>query len=234
MKWGILATGNIAGKFAGTIKAMADEGEVLSAVGSRSLEKAEAFAEAHGIPSAYGSYEALAADPEVEAVYVATPNNMHYENVRMCLEAGKHVLCEKPFTTSAREARELYALAAKKGLFVMEGLWILFLPAYRKLRELVREGAVGTVRYARAEYGFVAKGARRERKFRAELGGGALLDVGIYTLAFLHAVMGEEYRKITTDLHLNEWGTDDFSSVQLEYAGSAVGHAGFLKRFGFS
>ena len=116
MKWGILATGTIANKFASTVAAMPQQEESLAAVGSRNLEKAQQFAQTHHIPRAYGSYEELCADPQVEAVYISTPNNLHYENARLCLESGKHVLCEKPFTITAGEARALYKLAEEKGL----------------------------------------------------------------------------------------------------------------------
>ena len=107
MKWGILATGTIAKKFASTVEQMGAEGEQLVAVGSRHMESAQAFAQQYGIPRCYDSYEALAADPEVEAIYIATPNTLHYENCKLCLEQGKHVLCEKPFTISPEQAREL-------------------------------------------------------------------------------------------------------------------------------
>ena len=114
MKWGILATGTIAKKFASTVEQMGAEGEQIVAVGSRHMESAQAFAQQYGIPRCYDSYEALAADPEVEAIYIATPNTLHYENCKLCLEQGKHVLCEKPFTISPEQARELYRLAEEK------------------------------------------------------------------------------------------------------------------------
>lgn len=158
MKWGILAAGTIAAKFAGTVNAMRDEGEELVAVGSRSAEKAQQFAEKHGIPGAYGSYEELVSDPDVEAVYIATPNNMHYSNALLCLNAGKNVLCEKPFTTSAADAANLYRIAEEKGLFIMEAFWIRFLPLYEKLLEIIRSGEYGELRHARCDYGFIAKG----------------------------------------------------------------------------
>lgn len=167
MKWAILATGTIARKFAGTVNAMAEAGEdqQVIACASRSLEKAQAFADEFGIPRAYGSYEAMAADPDVEAVYIATPNTMHYENAKMCLDAGKYVLCEKPFTTTKADAEELFALARAKGLFIMEGFWIRFLPVHQKMMELIRNGEIGNVVFARADFGFTANGARRVRKF---------------------------------------------------------------------
>ena len=225
MRWGILATGTIAKKFADTVVRMAAEGETLAAVGSRRKESAEAFAGTYQIPRAWGSYEELAADPEVEAVYIATPNSLHYENCKLCLEQGKHVLCEKPFTTNAEQARELYRLAEQKGLFLMEAFWTRLLPAYEKLRELLAAGAIGNVRFVRCDYGFIAKGARRERKFQSGLGGGALLDIGIYNLGFLHAVMGEAPEAFESQVHFNEFGTDDFSALQLSYPGGRVAHS---------
>ena len=137
MRWGILATGTIARKFADTVRAMEKEGEVLEAAASRRIEAAQVFADEFGVKKAYGSYDELLRDPEVEAVYIATPNNLHYENARDCLEAGKHVLCEKPFTTSAEQAEALYALAEQKGLFVMEAFWVRFLPVLQKMQEII-------------------------------------------------------------------------------------------------
>lgn len=225
MRWGILATGTIANKFAETVNAMDDREAVLAAVGSRRIISAQNFAEKYGIPAFYDSYEALAADPQVEAVYVSTPNNLHYENCKMCLEAGKHVLCEKPFTTNAGQAQELYRLAREKGLFIMEAFWIRFLPLLERMRELIAQGEIGEVRHARCEFGFVSKGARKDRKFNSDLGGGALLDIGIYNLGFLHMVMGEAPLSFQSDVHINEYGTDDFSALQLVYPGGRSAHA---------
>ena len=225
MKWGILATGTIATKFVNTISAMAAEGERAVAVGSRSLEKAKDFAKTHGISKAYGSYEELLTDSEVEAVYIATPNNLHEENARACLLAGKHILCEKPFTTNAGAAEALYQLAEERGLFLMEGFWIRFLPLYEKLLELIRTEEFGKLRHARCDYGFIAQGARRERKFKSELGGGALLDIGIYTLGFLNMVMGAAPESFTSEVRFNEFGTDEFSAIQLRYPSRRTAHA---------
>ena len=139
MNWGILATGTIANKFATTVNAMAAEGERLAAVGSRRAESAKAFAAQYNIPHWHASYEELAADPAVDAIYIATPNALHYENCKLCLEHSKHVLCEKPFTINAEQAKELYALAEKKQLFIMEAFWIRFLPLYAKLQQMLAE-----------------------------------------------------------------------------------------------
>ena len=116
----------------------------------------------------------------------STPNSMHFENCRMCLNAGKHVLCEKPFTTESWQAEALYRLAEEKGLFIMEAFWTRLLPLYEKLRELLDEGVIGDVQHVKCDYGFIAQGARRERKFKSALGGGALLDIGIYEYSSLH------------------------------------------------
>lgn len=218
MNWGILATGTIARKFADTVNRMGGE-EKLVAVASRSEEKAAAFANEFGIPGYYGSYEAMFKDAGVDAVYIATPNSMHYENCVMCLDAGKNVLCEKPFTIEASQAEKLYDYAAQKGLFIMEAFWIRFLPLYRELTGLIENGVIGDVRHARCEYGFIATGARRERKFKAELGGGALLDIGIYNLGFLHMIMNAAPESFDTCVHMNEYGTDDYSVLQLVYPG---------------
>lgn len=218
MKWGIMATGSIAQKFASTVNRMTDEGEILQAVASRTKESAENFARQHRIPEVFDSYKAMAESDSVDVIYIATPNNMHYENVKMCLLAGKHVLCEKPFTTSVAQAQELYALAEEKGLFLMEGFWIRFLPVLQKMQELIKEGKLGEIRYIRSEYGFVAKGDRKVRKFNPQLGGGALLDIGIYNLGFLNMIMEKNPDSFTSDVHMTDVGTDDFSVIHLHYS----------------
>lgn len=222
MNWGILATGTIAKKFAATVNAMQTEGQALAAVASREAARAQAFAQEFHVPAAYGSYEALLADENVDAVYIATPNNLHFENAKMCLAAGKHVLCEKPFTTSVNEAAVLYELAEEKGLFIMEAFWIRLLPVLLELRKIIDNGVIGTVKYARSDYGFLADGARKARKFDSALGGGALLDIGIYNLGFMHLVMGGSPKDFTSEVHLNEYGTDDFSVINLYYENGAV------------
>ena len=224
MKWGILATGTIARKFADTVNHMDPEAEKLIACASRNLEHGKAFAEKYGIPKVYGSYGEMMTDSEVEAVYIATPNNLHYENCRMCLEAGKHVLCEKPFTLSTEQAQELFDLAEEKGLFIMEAFWIRFLPAYDKLRTMLRDGVIGEVNRITSQFGFVAEGARRERKFKSELGGGALLDIGIYNLGFFHMITEAAPEGFQSEVHMTEYGTDDYSEIELEYPGGCSGH----------
>lgn len=221
MKWGILATGRIAKKFADTIGAMAQEGQQLAAVASRDRQRAESFAKENHIAAAYGSYEELAADKNVEAVYIATPNHLHFENAKMCLDAGKHVLCEKPFTLVTDEAALLYELAAQKGLFIMEAFWIRFLPALQQMQAWIQQGRIGEIRFARSDYGFTLTPERRARKFDPALGGGALLDIGIYNLGFMNMVMGKNPVSFSGDVHMNEFGTDDFSVLRLQYESGA-------------
>ena len=221
MKWGILATGTIAKKFAQTINALPEE--TLVAVGSRSAESARAFAEQFGVPRAHDTYEALAADPEVEAIYVATPNTLHYDNCKLCLEQGKQVLCEKPFTIDPEQAKALYAMASEKGLIIMEALWTRMLPAYMELRRRIDAGDIGTLKRITVQYGFVAQGARKDRKFASGLGGGALLDIGVYNLGFLQWVTGQEPVSIATDeVRINDYGTDEYSRLTLAYPGGVT------------
>ena len=224
MKWGILATGTIAEKFADTVNHMEQEDETLIACASRNLEHGKAFASKYGIPKVYGSYAQMMTDSEVDAVYIATPNSLHYENCRMCLEAGKHVLCEKPFTLCVDQAEELYELAEEKGLFIMEAFWIRFLPAYDKLRAMLRDGVIGEVKRITSQFGFTVEGDRRERKFKSELGGGALLDIGIYNLGFFHMITEAAPEGFQSEVHMTEYGTDDYSEVELEYPGGCSAH----------
>lgn len=220
MKWGIMATGTIAKNFANTVNQMKDKNETLVAVGSRNLESAKAFAEEYKVLKAYSSYDELVKDEEVEAIYISTPNQMHYENARMCLLAGKHVLCEKPFTTNVDEAERLFELAEEKGLFIMEAFWIRFLPLLQEMKRTINLGLIGNVVHVRSDFGFIATGARKDRKFDSSLGGGALLDIGIYNLGFAHMIMEEYPSKFTSTVHINEYGTDDFSCINLEYSGN--------------
>ena len=225
MKWGILGPGNIAAKFAATITAMNSENQHLAAVASRTKENAQAFAGTWNIPAVYDSYEALAADPEDEAVYIATPNSLHKEHTLLCLKAGKHVLCEKPFTTNAADAEMLYQYAAEHGLFLLEGLWTRFLPAYAELMTIIRSRQYGSLIHARADYGFAVSGPRRERKLRSDLGGGALLDIGIYNLGFLTMLMEEAPVSFASSVRLNEYGTDSFSAIELFFSEERSAHA---------
>jgi len=143
----------------------------------------------------------------------------------LCLQKGKHVLCEKPFTTCAKDAEELYAFAEERRLFLMEGVWIRFLPLYNELKKILRSGELGEIKHMSVQYGFIANGARRERKFRSELGGGVLLDIGIYNLTFLHMLTGQTPESFTSVVHMNEYNTDEYSVLQLVYPDGVTAHS---------
>lgn len=221
--WGIVATGTIARKFAGTMRQLGDCGEI-AAVASRREEKARDFAAEFLIPRAYGSYQALAADPDVDAVYIATPHSSHFDDVRLCLENGKHVLCEKSFTVNAVQARELVRLARQNRCFLMEAFWTRFLPAYQQVTKILRDGLVGDVTHFRAQYGFAPTGARYARKFDPSLAGGALLDIGVYCIGVAMMILDRRPQHVHSCAVIGEYGTDRFDSIMLEYANGVSAH----------
>ncbi len=217
IRFGVMGAGHIAAKMAATLGFLKAKGEVLPyAVASRDASKAEAFRAAHGFAVAYGSYEAMLADRDVDIVYVATPNSCHFANARDALLAGKHVLCEKPFTLTAAEAVELFRLADKRGLFIMEALWTRFQPCVPRIREILASGEIGTPRFLQAT--FALNIAAKERLTSKALGGGALLDLGIYTLHFADLYFGLDFSRVTSCATLTAGGVDDQSTITLEYA----------------
>lgn len=220
IRWGILGLGRIARKFALGLQSVPDA--KLVAVGSRSLEKATAFAGEFNVPYAHGSYEALAADPEVDVVYVATPHPYHLEVARLCLKAKKAVLCEKPFTLNEREARELVDCARRENVFLMEAMWSRFLPPMVQVREWLARGVIGEPRMVIADFCFRSDWNPQSRVLDPHLGGGALLDVGIYPLALASMVFGGAPLKVTGQCHLGETGVDEQSAMLLSYQGGAL------------
>ncbi|WP_410595832.1 Gfo/Idh/MocA family protein [Amycolatopsis sp. lyj-23] len=216
LRWGIMGTGSIAGAFAQDLK-LTGSG-VVAAVGSRSEASAGRFADEHRIGTRHSSYEALAHDPDVDVVYIATPHPMHHANARLALEAGKPVLVEKPFTMNAGEARELVELARSKGLFLMEAMWTRFLPHIRHVRELLPQ--LGTVVTVTADHGQWFAEDPAFRLFAPELGGGALLDLGIYPVSFASMVLGrpERVAAVATPAFT---GVDAQTSMLFGYAGGA-------------
>jgi predicted dehydrogenase len=218
LRWGVIGTGGIAAVFAADL-ALTDSGRVV-AVGSRSIERAEAFALRFAVPNRHGSYESLVADPDVDAVYVATPHPMHRADAELALRAGKPVLLEKPFTVTAAEARELVALAREQGLFLMEAMWTRFLPHVRRIRELLAEGALGEIVTVTADHGQWFPEDAEHRIFAPALAGGALLDLGVYPVAFASMVLGkpQEIRAIVTPAFT---GVDGQTSMLFRYASGA-------------
>jgi predicted dehydrogenase len=216
LRWGIMGTGGIAKSFAKDLE-LTGSG-VVAAVGSRTAEGAGAFAEQRGIPARHGSYEALANDPDVDIVYVATPHPLHHGNARLALEAGKPVLVEKPFTMNAEEARDLVGLARDKNLFLMEAMWTRFLPHVRHIRELLP--SLGDVVTVTADHGQWFAEDPAFRLFAPELGGGALLDLGIYPVSFASMVLGTPDR-VAAMVTPAFTGVDAQTSMLFGYASGA-------------
>lgn len=215
IKWGILGAGSIAHKFATGFGGV-DDGE-LYAVGSRSLEKANEFADKYGIPQRYGSYEELVSDPKVDAIYVATPHPFHKPHTILCLNAGKAVLCEKPMAVNSGEVKEMVECARKNNVFLMEAMWTRFLPVYYKVEEWLNQGLIGDIRIVTADFGFRAGLDPKSRLFDLNLAGGALLDVGVYLVSFASLFLKGAPSNIVSMAHLGETGVDEQSSMILGY-----------------
>ncbi len=218
LRWGILGPGAIASSFASDLAFV--EGAQLVAVGSRDRERAVAFASSRAIPYAYGSYEALANDPNVDIVYVATPHHRHVEDALLCLHAGKHVLVEKPFAVSSAGATELAAVAASTGRFLMEALWTRFFPLFEKVRELIVSGRIGSVVELRADFGHVPAYDPNQRLWNPALAGGALLDLGVYPLMWAVELLGWP-ESVEADSSFAASGVDEATGMQLQHAGGA-------------
>lgn len=188
VRWGILGTGVIAQKMAEALATIPDAR--LLAVASRSLDKAQAFAEKNAIPHAFGSYQRLANDADIDVVYVATPHSDHCQSTLLCLNAGRAVLCEKPFAINARETASMIAAARSQGVFLMEALWTRFIPAVVEARRLIDAGAIGTPTGFHCDFGFPSAVDDEHRLVNPALGGGALLDLGIYPISMAAYFLG--------------------------------------------
>jgi len=215
-RWGILGTGRICRSFAEGL-AVIPEAELV-AVGSRTMEAAAGFAGTFKARRAHGTYEALAHDPQVDAIYIGTPHPLHCENTILCLEAGKAVLCEKPFAMHEREARRMVETARRTKRFLMEAMWTHFLPAVVRAFELVGKGAMGDLRMVHADFGFRAPFDPKGRLFDPALGGGSLLDVGVYPVSLATRLLGEPTR-IQSSATLGKTGVDEQAAMLLEYEG---------------
>lgn len=219
IRWGILGPGRISREFAvGLTEA---EGAELAAVGSRSLDRAEVFSTDFEVPQVHGSYAALAADPGVDAIYIGTPHTFHHDHTMLCLEGGKHVLCEKPLAINADEAERMIDTARAAGLALMEAVWTRFLPTLVRVRELVASGAIGEIRMINADFGFRAAFDPESRLFAPGLGGGALLDLGIYPLNLAVMLCGEPVG-IETTANLGATGVDEEAAILLRHAGGQL------------
>ena len=215
--WGILGPGGIARAFAKDLNF--SQGHTIAAVGSRSLENAQKFAETFG-GTAYGSYEELVADPTVDAIYVATPHPAHHDNVILALNAGKPVLCEKPFAVNANEAQAMVAAAARNSVALMEAMWARFLPHYAKVREIVDSGVLGPILSIHADHGQRLADQGIARLIEPDLAGGALLDLGIYPVSFAHMILGNPAH-INSKAVMTEKGVDAQTSMIFTYESGA-------------
>lgn len=218
LRWGILGTGHIAHTFARDL--VYEKSAVIAAVGSRTTASANAFGEEFSIARRYGSYGELVADAEVDVIYVATPHPMHLHNAALALEHGKAVLVEKPFTMNASEARSLVAMARAKGLFLMEAMWTRFLPHVVAIRELLSQRALGEIVAVEADHGQWFERDPAFRLFAPELGGSALLDLGIYPVSFASMILGSPERLMAL-VDPTFTGVDGQASMLFGYAGGA-------------
>lgn len=212
--WGIMATGKIAHTFAKAVLSVSDAR--LYACASRTAEKAAEFGKLYGAEVSYGSYGELAADPNVDIIYVASPMSCHYENVKLCFEYGKNVLCEKSITMDSAQLSELVSLAREKDLFFMEAMWTKCLPAFLKAKEWFAAGKIGEIKAIRADFSNPVEYDPTDRLFRADLGGGALLDLGVYPISLITAFLGYEPKQILSDVNIGH-GVDMDEAVIFKY-----------------
>jgi predicted dehydrogenase len=219
IRWGILGTGYIARRFASDLKLV--EGAVLTAIGSRSLSSAKQFADEYNVPNHFASYEELARCADVDVVYVATPHTLHHQNTLMCLNHDKAVLCEKPFAINSRDSEEMIALARQKDLFLMDALWTKFHPHYLKMLQMVKDGTVGDVKLVLSNFGYTITPGHSTRLLDPALGGGSILDIGIYNIFTTLDVLGVpddiNVKVVTTD-----GGIDEQCSVVFNYNNGAM------------
>ena len=220
LRWAILGTGKIGNRFAEALNHIPDQAGLL-AVGSRRQETADDFGEKYNIPRRYNSYEQAAADPDVDIVYIGTPGVFHLQDVRMCLEAGKHVLCEKALAINAQEAEEMVALARQKGLFLMEAMWTRFFPIHVRIRELLQEQAIGSVNGITIQFIAQVPEDLDSRFFRVDLGAGVLLDTASYGVSWASSLFGPA-EAVTGLASFGESGCDYQTALALRYPGGQL------------
>lgn len=232
---GIMGAGSIAHKMADTIMKMDKSRVEVYAIAAREQERAEAFAKQHQIKKAYGSYEQMLKDEEVDLVYIAIPHSLHYKGAKMCIEAGKHVLCEKPFTVTEEQGRKLCFLASQKNVFLAEAMWTRYMPSRKIIDEIIQSGVIGEVTSLTANLGYDLRDI--PRLWDPTLAGGALLDVGIYLIHFARMVFGTNLQKVISHAEFSKEGVDYSDSIVMTFEGGkeAVTHcnvASILNRSG--
>lgn len=218
-RWGIIGTGKIARAFAAALHET--PGAVLAGVASRTPDNAATFAREQGMAKAYASYQDLVDSADIDLVYIATPHTEHADNAMMALAAGKGVLCEKPFTMNRTEAERVVAFARSKKLFLMEAMWTRYMPALAEVRKIIASGEIGAVSQVTADFGFTAKFDPAHRLFNPALGGGALLDIGIYPLSIAAALLGP-VASVTAQAELGSTGVDVNTGFILRHANGGV------------
>jgi predicted dehydrogenase len=215
IRWGIISTGRIAESFAQDM-AHVDNGELI-AVAARSEQSAKTFSERHQIPRAYGDYRALMLDPDIDAVYIATPHNFHIENTSQALKAGKAVLCEKPLTTTPDECKQLMEVAKHNNSYLMEAMWTYFLPAICKAQEWIQQGRIGRIRHVKADFGYPLPFDPTRREYDIQLAGGSLLEMGIYPVAIATLFFQRPPDQIKVSSNMAPNGVDDDVVMVFDY-----------------
>lgn len=221
INWGIIGLGEIANSFAQSFNS--DKAELM-AVASRSVEKAEVFAEEYNIQKAYGNYDELYADNEIDIIYIATPNSQHAKNMIDILNAGKHVLCEKAITMNKKELDEVLSLADEKNLIVAEAMTIYHMPIFKEIKERVKSDEFGELKLVTSYFGSLKEDNPENRFFNPDLGGGALLDIGVYALSFVQYFLDEEPEELSTLVNFFETGVDEMSTISYSTTAGTLGN----------
>lgn len=215
IKWGIIGTGRIAATFAAALNSMEDT--QLTAVASRNPDRAKNFADRFHIRKSYASYEELAMDPEIDVIYIGTPNTEHRKNAALCITHGKAVLCEKPFTVNQKETQELIELAKQHGVFLMEAMWTKFLPSAKTVKQWLQDKRIGEVKYFRASFGFYSPFDCNHRLYNPDHAGGALLDVGIYPITYVIHLMDRLPDQVISNAYLGKSNVDEMNIITFLY-----------------
>ena len=215
VRWGIIGAGNISSRFATALSVL--DGTELTAIASRNLDKANAFSEKFHIKKAYGSYEELVKDPEIDVIYIGTPHTEHKSNAELCIVNGKAVLCEKPFTLNQKDTEYLISLAKQYDVFLMEAMWTKFLPATNVVKKWIDDKIIGDIKYITTSFGFTAEFDANSRLFSPALAGGALLDVGIYPITYAIHIMGRLPDHIVSSAYLGKTNIDEMNVIAMRY-----------------
>lgn len=228
IKWGIISTGHISGRFAEALEILPDA--ELAAVASRTQESADDFAKKYNIPKAYATYQELADDPDIDVVYIGTPHTFHLENSVMCMRKGKSVLCEKALTINAEEAREMVRVAREENVFLMEAMIPRQVPLLKKVMQWIKDGRIGEVRMVKATRCARGEFIPGARQLNPELGGGSLLDVGVYVISFAFQVFGKAPIESVGLSHIGEFGSDEQGVAILKYDKGEIADLAFALR----